>query len=782
MTALAYGLGAALIGALMRRWRADLSWRTLFAYLMVVTAYFGVPLFTSAHQLPMDIPYQLLPWKEVLPQDRPPRNQLLTDVVWQMLPFHILVRQRLARLEAPLWTNDIGTGQPLLGDAQSAPFAPLHLLALPLPPARALTVAVAWQMLLAMLCMHALLHRLGAGTAGCVLAALAFSWGTFAIAWAYHPLGMAAAWLPGLLLALVLMADGARGGFGGLVAFAAGMALSGHPETLAHCGLAAFFVAIGLSAAVAPARGFAFWRRLVVAAALAACLCAPVLLPLAAAIPESQRAAAVRQNPNRQQPLPFSRRSLLTTLQPDYYGSPRDHVWLGPLNFNELCTGYVGLLPLGLAFAGAVIGGRRCASILGGGLVALAIALRAPVLHELFFRIPVIGPGITGRLTLFWAAALAIVSGLTLERWVNNRGPRWLATAALLIAAIGAAALPPPPAPWERAAWITGLASAALALVGLHVAPLRRWFPWLVVVGCGLELLVLMGRYQPVVPAAFDLAPPPAVRFLQAQRAVDPTARVAAAGLDFVPNLNALYGLWDPRSDDPMRPADVSRVLAARLMGRADWPQQLILPPGRWDQGLFDYLGVRHFLAPHGAALPAPWHKEFEGIGGVVWGNPDALPLFFFPAQLHRFADHAAAFEATRTNHRLGTDADLSDAGADARQQGEVRSIRERSNGFDLEVSSQTGGVVASSVSFSSGWRGTADGRQARVVEVNSGFLGVEVPAGAPRIELRFRPLGWTVGWLLCGLAAVAWGARGTWEILRAPAVHRRSPGSAPQS
>jgi Bacterial membrane protein YfhO len=777
----------------MRRWRPDLSRRAILGYAMVVTAYFGAPLFTAAHQVPMDIPYQLLPWKEVLPQDRPPRNQLLTDVVWQMLPFRTLVRERLLRIEAPLWTNDVGTGQPLLGDAQSAPFAPLHLLALPLPPAKALTVAVAWQMLLAMLCMHALLARLGAGTAGRVLAALAFAWSTFAIAWAYHPLGMAAAWLPGLLLALVLAADGARGGFGGLVAFAAGMALSGHPETLAHCALAAGIVAVGLTPAVAPGRRLAFWRRGALAAILAACLCAPVLLPLAAAIPESQRAAAVRQNPYRQQPPAFSPGTLVTALQPAYYGIPRDHVWMGPANFNEMCTGYAGLLPLGLALAGAVAAGRRCAWIMAGGLASLAVALRVPILHEGFFRIPVIGQGITGRLTLFWVAAVAIVAGLTLEHWVETRRRRWLATAVLLAAAAGAAALPPPPMPWERAAWIAAIGGAALALAGLHLPPLRPWFPWLAVFATGLELLVLMGRYQPVVPAAFDLAPPPAVRFLQARRSSEPAGRVAAAGWDLVPNLNALYGLWDPRSDDPMRPADASRVLAERLMGRTDWPQQIVLPPDRWDQGWLSYLAVRHFLAPHGKALPEPWRQEFDGAGGTVWRNPEALPLFLFPARLRRLSGHAAALAATLTNQRLATDAVVGDGPANGAtasdaaasgveasgaatsgaaadtvlQRGEVRAIRPRPDGFDLDVSSPTGGVVASSVSFATGWRGTAAGRQARVVEVNSAFLGVQVPAGTHRVELRYRPLGWTVGWLLCGLAAAAWGVQGGWKALR---------------
>jgi hypothetical protein len=769
MTALVYALGAALLGALMRRWRPDLAWRTVLAYGMVVAAYFGAPLFTGAHQVPMDIPYQLLPWKEVMPQGGPPRNQLLTDIVWQMLPFRTLVRERLIHVEAPLWTNDLGTGQPLLGDAQSAPFAPLHLLALPLTAAKAMTVAVAWQMLVAMLCMHALLRRLGAGTAGCVLAALAFSWSTFAIAWAYHPGGMAAAWLPGLLLGLLLTAEGARGGLGGLVAFAAGMALSGHPETLAQCSLAAVIVAVGLTAGVAPGSRLAFWRRFVLAAGLAACLCAPVLLPLAAAIPESQRAASVRVNPFQQQPMAFSPRSLITSLQPGYYGSPRDHVWEAPpkppSNFNEMCTAYAGLLPLGLALAGSLAGGRRCVWILVGGIAALAIALRAPVLHEVYFRLPVIGQGSTGRLTIFWVTAVAIVSGLTLERWQESRGRRWVATAALLLVAAVFAALPPPPAYWERAAWIAGLAGAAVALAGLHLPPLRRWFPWLVVAGAGLELLVLMGRYQPVVPAELDLAPPPAVQFLQAQRSLDPTERVAGAGWDLVPNLNALYGLWDARSDDPMRPADVTRVLAERLMGKSGWPQQLTLAPGRFDQRFLNYLGVRHFLAPHGEALPEPWQKEFEGVGGVVWRNPQALPLFTFPRRLRRLPDRDAALAAALTSQHLRAVAILCDAAADtAEQQGEVRGIHALANGFDLEVSSPTGGVVASSVSFATGWRGTASGKQARVVEVNAAFLGVQVPAGTHRVELRYRPLGWTLGWVLCGLAAAAWGAHGAWR------------------
>jgi hypothetical protein len=42
---------------------------------------------------------------------------LLSDVPLQTLPLRALVRERLLRLEAPLWTHELGTGQPLAGNA-----------------------------------------------------------------------------------------------------------------------------------------------------------------------------------------------------------------------------------------------------------------------------------------------------------------------------------------------------------------------------------------------------------------------------------------------------------------------------------------------------------------------------------------------------------------------------------------------------------------------------------------------------------------------------------------
>src|SRR6185436_5706625 len=318
MDLLAYALGGLLIAALVRWWRPAVSWRAAMGYLAAAGAFFVIPLATPALQVGSDIPYVWRPWSETIPPGtHRPQNPLLGDVPLQLLPYRSLVRERLLSLEAPLWEHEVGTGAPLLGNGYSAPFSPLHLLALPLPAARSMTVAAAWQTLLALLLMHALLLALGARPAGAALAALSYAFSAFLVVWAYHPQAMTAAWLPGVLLGLVLLRRGERGGFAGLVACGLGMALSGHPETLAHGALACVAVFLALLARRDETISrLAFTGRLAAAAALTGCLAAPVLLPGLEVLPESERWQVVERLPQSVEPPPFEARFLLLPVEP----------------------------------------------------------------------------------------------------------------------------------------------------------------------------------------------------------------------------------------------------------------------------------------------------------------------------------------------------------------------------------------------------------------------------------------------------------------------------------
>src|SRR6202023_510159 len=70
-----------------------------------------------------------------------------------------------------------------------------------------------------------------------------------------------------------------------------------------------------------------FAAKAAAAVILAACLSAPVLLPVLETVPESVRLATVRRHPELIAPPPFAARLLRVLIDPLALGSPRDRNW-----------------------------------------------------------------------------------------------------------------------------------------------------------------------------------------------------------------------------------------------------------------------------------------------------------------------------------------------------------------------------------------------------------------------------------------------------------------------
>jgi Bacterial membrane protein YfhO len=806
MSILVFAIGGALLAGALRWWRLGLSWGGLAAWLALAAAFYSVPPGSGALRVPTDIAYLWRPWAErVALGPEGPRNAVLSDPLLQMLPMRQLVRDRLLHGEAPLWAHALATGQPLLGNAQSAVLSPLELLALPLPPLAAAPVVQAWHLFLALALAQALALALGAGRTGAVFAGLAFGFSTYSIAWSCHPLGMAAAWVPGVLLGLLRLRRGERGGLAGLTACGVGLAVAGHPETLAHTALAVVPVTAWLLWRAAGVPRLTFAAKLAVAAVVAACLAAPALLPVLEALPESARFQAVLRNPEPVRPPLFAAATAGLLVDPLAQGSPRDDNWRGPANFNELASGYAGLAALALALAAALALRGTPLRLLLGGLAALLVALRLPPLFQLVAALPEVGHAAHGRLRLFWTLAVALAAGVGLEALPRRRRAA-LAAAALSAAAALALALLPPPVetlPWQRAWWLAIWFGTALLAVAFALPGLRRRAPLVAVAVLALDLGLLEWRYVPVVPSRFDLAPPAAAGYLASamQRSPQPF-RVLAEGNDLAPNLGALYGLWDPRGNDPMQPAAAARVVGGGFHPLYRVGRPIFMTRRRMPQALLDYLGVRYLLLGHRVTLGRPWEVAWDGEGGRIWRNPDALPLFFVPARVQPVPDLLTGAASALANADFATlaaiesggvesDAGESNAGeapaqappmTPARvgpaatggfatatlQRGRAELRRLTANGFVLGVDSPTGCIVVSSVSHAAGWHVAVDGRPVRALRVNGGFLGFAAPPGRHRVDLDYRPWGWRWGWALWGVgAAVAVGIWGRRAVLK---------------
>jgi hypothetical protein len=803
-----YLAGALLTVWLIRRWRPTLSWRAGMGYVALAAAFVGPALFTTGYQVNTEVAYRIGPWRQTIEEPPDIGNGLLQDVILQMVPFRVMVRERWLAGEPPLWAHELGTGQPLLGDAQSAPLYPHHLMALPVPAIRGMTLAVAWQLLLALLTMHALVAWLmgpeARGGPGAALAAVSFAFCTFNVAWLYYPMGATAVWVPAVVLGLVTVAAGVKRSFGALVLCGTFAALAGHPETLAHIGVLSVVVAAVLWwRRPAVGRGV-FVRRLAGAAVVSFCLAAPFLLPVLETLEQSERMVILDE---LKAAGTHTRRGVTPietvapgVVDPFFYGTPRASNYSGPGNWNEAMSLYGGLLPLVFAFWGAwVYGGRLAWIVFAAVLTLLGGAGYGPV-RWFLESLPVLENGAHHRLRLLWLMGLAVAAGWALERWTATPRPEppspadppnpsdsptspprsWpLELAAGLAAVVWTllVLLPPgnpakPPTFHQELWWYTGLAVLAVFVVavvvlarrGFSVAP--RWLAWLVV-GMTIFEMGLMGiDYNPLGRAELDLATngvsrvPGVVLELQERQASGPPFRVLAEGYDMVANLHGVHGLWQPRFNDPASPGLASRFAALRLSGEYRVGHVPAEMPDTYDPRLHEYLGIRWVMVPRGRRLPAPWHAGPRRGGIWMWENRRALPLFFFPRRVGVAPDARAAYERALELEDFAARA-IALRNHPGEQRGEVTVTAAPHDGFDLTIDSPTGGLVASSVSWAPGWRLWWGGEAHDTEIVNGGFLGFEVPSGETVATLRYVPRTWWPAWGLFGLGLLGWGAAG---------------------
>ena len=718
-------VGCFFWAGLARWWQPRLQWRSMAFYAVLSLAFLSPSLLTSGTQVATDQLYRWRPWSETVEQRIVPSNPLLADPLLQMLPYRTLVRQRLLRGEAPLWTHRLGTGQPLLGNGQSAPFAPLHLAALPLEPLDAMAVAAGWQLFVGLVLSHCLMLLVGVRTLPATFSAVTIGLSCFSAVWLFYPLGMTAIWLPGLIAASIMMSRADRGGTPGLIVCFVAMAASGHPETVAHACLVLAVVAAALAISLSWQDRWRFLRRLGGAGLIIALLVVPILGPVVEALPDSQRMAALAVTPDAASAPEFQTRMLLPLVSPFSFGSPRDGNWSGPWNFSELIPVYAGLVPLLLAIFGAVWLWRRVAPIMLGGAAALLVAVGFEPVVQIIDVLPLLEHGAHGRLRFVWVLAVAVAAGRTLDglvrREVSLKARLGLGCLALLLVVLVLASAPPA-VPWQRGWWMAGL--VGLFMLGVVAAsPWRgRWLAAVAILAAVADLLLVGIRYNPALPAELRPSTPPVLSRLTAAAGSEPL-RIAAEEWDFPANLPALYGFADPRGNDPMRPAGPADFVARNLEGSPRSQAWTRLRPGRFDFAALDFLAVRYLLTPHRRQMPPPWTLSVEDQGGKIWANPAARRLFF------------------------------TEGGG-----GEVTSITPFSNGFRLAVRTDGSTKIVSSVSYAVQWRVGIDGRAANVEEIGDAFLGVSVPSGAEEVVFRYLPASWRFGlWTLTmGLTAAA--------------------------
>ncbi len=223
--------------------------------------------------LSTDIKSRCWPWAPEFAQ-APLQAPLLSDPVWQFVPWIELTRRELAAGRLPLWNPYQDGGVPLLGNAQSAVLSPLMV------PVLLLGVGRGWNLMLLLKILAAAsgtflwLRDVGRSRAAAALGAVMFALSGSFVAWLEHPLTLVTAPLPFVLLfGRRLLRQGRPLDCVGTVAASAATLLGGQPEAAA--------IGIGVAALLllAEARAVRDVARVATAGVVGALVAAAAVVP-----------------------------------------------------------------------------------------------------------------------------------------------------------------------------------------------------------------------------------------------------------------------------------------------------------------------------------------------------------------------------------------------------------------------------------------------------------------------------------------------------------------------
>jgi hypothetical protein len=706
----------------------------------------------------------LMDWK------LPLTYQPLNDAVYQLLPWELEVRHALIAGRLPLWSDRLGGGSSPWSNPQAQALSPLAMLARLLPLQHHLLALLALKMLLAAEGMWLLARRLGARDTPALVAAASFACGGAIVGWSVFPLSTAIAWAPWVVAGVVAIArGGGRRAVVGLALATAGLWLAGHPEAALGAVVLAALGGLWLRA-----RRVRLPRFLALAASggtLGTLLAAPLLVPFTRAAAGSLRAGErLALHPGSFLPSTWlgwfraGPQILLAPLSPRVFGWPYGPTFGGALDWPTSLAGYAGLAAL--AGAAAALGARtrrRAAPFLVAALVALLAAARFVPLDALLLRLPVVRLAELTRFVPLAALSVALASALGWDRLrrARSHGPR-IAAALALVLAVGLA---------------PSLAVAAFAALVLAAAVLLRARPRLALAALAAALLLdLVPWARAQLPADDPGAFYPRTAFVDRLIAVasEPGGpwRVLGENYALYPSRLAVHGLDEVRVHDPLAPRALLGVLDAAY-GFAPSSTRYFSKLVHADHPLSDFLGVHAVVSDRNqAAKPrleeaVPWSTAvIDGrpmpvpVFGphVVYRNPAALPRWFLPPRVE-VVPRAGALDWIRRMRDgrvvalLAEEARGWQPAARGWHAADVHALATSPGHVTLAVEGTGERLLATSLPGPFGWRATADGRALATLTVDAAYLGVRVPAGVSRVELRYVPPGLPLGGTLAAAA-----------------------------
>ena len=456
----------------------------------------------------------------------------LDDLKIIYYPIETLYAKAQHSWQLPLWSNELGFGQPLLAWGQLGFFTPIHILlrALFVPPLALLQVSVVSYFLIGSIGMYFFLVRRNLHIAAATLGALVFAYCGFNVGHLNHVnFYTSTMLLPWLLLAVdSLIQSSTIKRATTLALIASAITVSGQPQVIFYTFSIAAIISLGIFVKRLKIRSLLGIGYAIIVAFL---LSSFALLPLQEFLPSTERAGGLPMTELFEFSYPPF--ETITLILPYFFG---DHAnYFGPKGFQELAA-YVGIIPIiltGIAlFSWKSHKGERIAGIILVFVGAiLALGKYSPVYTYLVDHHFITSIGVVGRFVFFFDVGIVLLAAIGLHDILLTQKntaknylrliPGYLFPILLIVIPFGLYASQNPEAQQrlsllfntQTLSWwviVIGAISPAAILLGQLYAPqYKKIIPWILPTLTAGTLLVYGWGYNPVVPSerAFTSSP-----------------------------------------------------------------------------------------------------------------------------------------------------------------------------------------------------------------------------------------------------------------------------------
>lgn len=742
-----------------------------FVVALAIAAVVYAPLLMGKVAAPLQLLQDLGGWAPIA--DSAVRNDLISDVTNQILPYRQFTLDTLRAGQLPLWNDQLFNGEAFLANVQSTVLNPFNVLGFWLDTLSVHNVIVAAQLVFTLWFTYLFLRELKLGRGGAAVGAVTFALCSYLTVWAeWGNIGGVLCWLP-LVLMLVhrYMSHGQlRDGLGLAAAFGAQFYF-GHFQFSLYIGLtaAAFATYVWVARQIS-------WRRVLplgLFMGLGLTLAAPQILPALEASGISYRASNGPANYSytyfQSQARVSLPQTILQLLHPTMYGTPVDGDFNGRHNYNEAAS-FIGIFALLLAVVGFFKGSREGHFFSGLAVISLAFATVSVVYYPVWRFIEPLQSLPAVRFLSLMQFALCMLAAVGAD-WLIRQTPRgltwrWLAAAGVFTGVCslvawgyvsGMLTWPPRLSHHILYPWLGLLVGVAVVITGFR---LRR--PWLMAgfltILCLVEGAVFLRSYLPFTDRQTFAVGNPAMAFVQQDSGDTRNYRIIGpTGLDF----NMYYGLAQPTGYDSLFPRANETYQDALEHGStlaAPNPMRFENTPSLRQ---LENLGVRYIITTTkviptlaNVVTPPPayelvWH---DGTQSVYRHRSVVTTAYVVSSAVQ--GTEANQLQAI-TNDALATHQIMGNLPNTQAGAGGLIQQAATSGHYQFDVDMAGSGYVNLGQTYNAAWRATIDGQPVPVYKVNYNFAAVQVPNGHHTLRVDYAPNSFRYGLmaLLVGIA-----------------------------